>query len=159
MEKAFQALKEQAIRFFSLDTGNEFLAGFIVGLMVFALLILIALILYWIVSFRRHAKGITLQAERGTVFISARSISDLVKSLEDEFPGLEIAKVNLYTRRREAYLVTHLEYQPSASSSLPSVLDAFQKKTLEVLASSFGISSVAEVRIRIDRVHPLKPGI
>jgi hypothetical protein len=153
MRNAFQELKEQAIRFFSLDTGNELLAGFMAGLLTFALLLLIALLLYWIISSRRRAKGIALQAEHGTVFVSARSISDLVCSLEDEFPGIEVAKVNLYNRRHETYLETHLEYQPSDGANLPSLLNEFQKKTLSTLATSFGINSIREVRIRIDRVY------
>lgn len=159
MRNAFQELKGQAVRFFSLDTGNELLAGFMAGLLAFALLLLIALILYWIICSRRRAKGIALQAEHGTVFVSARSISDLVCSLEDDFPGIEIAKVNLYTRRHDTYLEAHLEYQPSEHSNLPSLLNEFQRKTLAALAASFGISSIREVWIRIDRVYPSKTAV
>ena len=154
MGKAFQELKEQAVRFFSLDTGSELFAGFMMGLMVFGLLILAALFLYWIFHSPRHVRGITLQGERGSVFISARSISDLIGSLEKEFPGIEIVRVGLFSRRNEPYLEAHLEYQPSENSALPSLLDSFQKRALSELESSFGITSVREIRIRIDRVHP-----
>ena len=154
MEKALLELKEQTIRFFSLDTGNEFFAGFMFGWMVFALLILVALILYWIFSSPHRAKGIALQAEHGAVFISARSISDLIIALEKEFPGIEITRVGLFSRRKGTYLETHMEYQPSDSGNLPQLLDSFQKKALAELSSSFGITSVSEIRIRIDRVLP-----
>ena len=104
MRGAYQALREFAIGFFSFDTGSEFLAGFMSGLMVFAFTLLIALILYWLIATSRRAKGILLQAERGTVFIAARSISDLVKSLESDFPGLKIDKASLRSRRSSTWL-------------------------------------------------------
>ena len=66
MRGAYQALREFAIGFFSFDTGSEFLAGFMSGLMVFAFTLLIALILYWLIATSRRAKGILLQAERST---------------------------------------------------------------------------------------------
>ena len=76
MRGAYQALREFAIGFFSFDTGSEFLAGFMSGLMVFAFALLIALILYWLIATSRRAKGILLQAERGTVFmITMASVS------------------------------------------------------------------------------------
>lgn len=156
MRGAYQALREFAIGFFSFDTGSEFLAGFMSGLMVFAFTLLIALILYWLIATSRRAKGILLQAERGTVFISARSISDLVKSLESDFPGLKIDKASLRSRRSSTWLEVLMEFQPTDGMPLPQMLDAFQKKTLAELEAVFGINSISEVKIRIGRVRPVR---
>ena len=149
MRSAYQALREFAVGFFSFDTGSEFLAGFMSGLMVFALALLIALILYWLITASRRSKGVLLQAERGTVFIAARSISDLVKSLEADFAGLKIDKVSLRSRRSSTWLEVQMEFQPQ-------LLDSFQKKTLAELEASFGINSISEVKIRIGRVRPVQ---
>lgn len=156
MRGAYQALREFAIGFFSFDTGSEFLAGFMSGLMVFAFTLLIALILYWLIATSRRAKGILLQAERGTVFISARSISDLVKSLESDFPGLKIDKASLRSRRSSTWLEVLMEFQPTDGMPLPQMLDTFQKKTLAELEAVFGINSISEVKIRIGRVRPVR---
>lgn len=156
MRGAYQALREFAIGFFSFDTGSEFLAGFMSGLMVFAFTLLIALILYWLIATSRRAKGILLQAERGTVFIAARSISDLVKSLESDFPGLKIDKASLRSRRSSTWLEVLMEFQPTDGMELPQMLDAFQKKTLAELEAAFGINSISEVKIRIGRVRPVR---
>lgn len=156
MRGAYQALREFAIGFFSFDTGSEFLAGFMSGLMVFAFTLLIALILYWLIATSRRAKGILLQAERGTVFIAARSISDLVKSLESDFPGLKIDKASLRSRRSSTWLEVLIEFQPTDGMPLPQMLDAFQKKTLAELEAVFGINSISEVKIRIGRVRPVR---
>lgn len=156
MRGAYQALREFAIGFFSFDTGSEFLAGFMSGLMVFAFTLLIALILYWLIATSRRAKGILLQAERGTVFIAARSISDLVKSLESDFPGLKIDKASLRSRRSSTWLEVLMEFQPTDGMPLPQMLDAFQKKTLTELEAAFGINSISEVKIRIGRVRPVR---
>lgn len=156
MRGAYQALREFAIGFFSFDTGSEFLAGFMSGLMVFAFTLLIALILYWLIATSRRAKGILLQAERGTVFIAARSISDLVKSLESDFPGLKIDKASLRSRRSSTWLEVLMEFQPTDGMPLPQMLDAFQKKTLAELEAAFGINAISEVKIRIGRVRPVR---
>lgn len=156
MRSAYQALREFAVGFFSFDTGSEFLAGFMSGLMVFALALLIALILYWLIAASRHSKGVLLQAERGTVFIAARSISDLVKSLEADFTGLKIDKVSLRSRRSSTWLEVQMEFQPADGTALPQLLDSFQKKTLAELEAAFGINSISEVKIRIGRVRPVR---
>ena len=156
MRSAYQALREFAVGFFSFDTGSEFLAGFMSGLMVFALALLIALILYWLITASRSSKGVLLQAERGTVFIAARSISDLVKSLEADFAGLKIDKVSLRSRRSSTWLEVQMEFQPADGTALPQLLDSFQKKTLAELEASFGINSISEVKIRIGRVRPVQ---
>ena len=122
MRSAYQALREFAVGFFSFDTGSEFLAGFMSGLMVFALALLIALILYWLIAASRRSKGVLLQAERGTVFIAARSISDLVKSLEADFTGLKIDKVSLRSRRSSTWLEVQMEFQPADGTALPQLL-------------------------------------
>ena len=134
----------------------EFLAGFMSGLMVFALALLIALILYWLIAASRRSKGVLLQAERGTVFIAARSISDLVKSLEADFTGLKIDKVSLRSRRSSTWLEVQMEFQPADGTALPQLLDSFQKKTLAELEAAFGINSISEVKIRIGRVRPVR---
>ena len=156
MRSAYQALREFAVGFFSFDTGSEFLAGFMSGLMVFALALLIALILYWLIAASRRSKGVLLQAERGTVFIAARSISDLVKSLEADFTGLKIDKVSLRSRRSSTWLEVQMEFQPADGTALPQLLDSFQKKTLAELEVAFGINSISEVKIRIGRVRPVQ---
>lgn len=156
MRGAYQALREFAIGFFSFDTGSEFLAGFMSGLMVFAFTLLIALILYWLIAASRRSKGVLLQAERGTVFIAARSISDLVKSLEADFTGLKIDKVSLRSRRSSTWLEVQMEFQPADGTALPQLLDSFQKKTLAELEAAFGINSISEVKIRIGRVRPVR---
>ena len=156
MRGAYQALREFAIGFFSFDTGSEFLAGFMSGLMVFAFTLLIALILYWLIATSRRAKGILLQAERGTVFIAARSICDLVKSLESDFPGLKIDKASLRSRRSSTWLEVLMEFQPTDGMPLPQMLDAFQKKTLAELEAAFGINPISEVKSRIGRVRPVR---
>ncbi len=156
MRSAYQALREFAVGFFSFDTGSEFLAGFMSGLMVFALALLIALILYWLIAASRRSKGVLLQAERGTVFIAARSISDLVKSLEADFTGLKIDKVSLRSRRSTTWLEVQMEFQPADGTALPQLLDSFQKKTLAELEAAFGINSISEVKIRIGRVRPVR---
>ena len=126
------------------------------GLMVFALALLIALILYWLIAASRRSKGVLLQAERGTVFIAARSISDLVKSLEADFTGLKIDKVSLRSRRSSTWLEVQMEFQPADGTALPQLLDSFQKKTLAELEAAFGINSISEVKIRIGRVRPVR---
>ena len=156
MRSAYQALREFAVGFFSFDTGSEFLAGFMSGLMVFALALLIALILYWLIAASRRSKGVLLQAERGTVFIAARSISDLVKSLEADFTGLKIDKVSLRSRRSSTWLEVQMEFQPADGTALPQLLDSFQTKTLAELEAAFGINSISEVKIRIGRVRPVR---
>ena len=156
MRSAYQALREFAVGFFSFDTGSEFLAGFMSGLMVFALALLIALILYWLIAASRRSKGVLLQAERGTVFIAARSISDLVKSLEADFTGLKIDKVSLRSRRSSTWLEVQMEFQPADGTALPQLLDSFQKKTLAELEAAFGINSISEVKIRIGRIRPVR---
>ena len=124
--------------------------------MVFALALLIALILYWLIAASRRSKGVLLQAERGTVFIAARSISDLVKSLEADFTGLKIDKVSLRSRRSSTWLEVQMEFQPADGTALPQLLDSFQKKTLAELEAAFGINSISEVKIRIGRVRPVR---
>ena len=80
-----------------LDSGTIyfFLQGMFWALiLIVAFFILITII--WLIAHKsRKVSGISLNTPHGSLFIAATAISDLVYSLDEYFPDLEIIRVDL----------------------------------------------------------------
>ena len=131
------------------DSLYVFLLGMFWTLALMLVLVLL-LVIIWLFIRRNHSvSGITLEAPRGSVFISASAISDLLYSLDDHFPELEILRIRLIRDGKELAIQVKVFYSVG-ETSMQALAEAFQTKALEVLKNSFGIENIS----RIDLIVP-----
>ena len=134
-----------------LDSGTIyfFLQGMFWALiLIVAFFILITII--WLIAHKsRKVSGISLNTPHGSLFIAATAISDLVYSLDEYFPDLEIIRVDL-VRCGEEISVRVKVYYAAGGQSMLALTEAFQTKVLEMLKTSFGIDNIN----RIDLIVP-----
>ena len=130
-----------------------FLLGIFVGLVIVFLLFLVLGVLYLIIRNSRKARGVSMPAPHGSLFIAASAIADLVRSLEPEFPELRILKIFLFNEKKQPVLRVKLVYAPGGLSMM-DLAEKFQLRTLEILKSSFGIDNIQ----RVDLIVPKGTG-
>ena len=131
------------------DTLYAFLLGMFWALALLVLLFLLLIIL-WLIFRRNHSvSGITLETQRGSVFIAASAISDLLYSLDDHFPELEILRIRLIRDSKNLAVQVKVFYS-AGGQSMQVLAEAFQTKALELLKTSFGIENIS----RIDLIVP-----
>ena len=131
------------------DTLYIFLLGMFWALALLLLLVVL-LIIIWLIIRRNHSvSGITLETPRGSVFIAASAISDLLYSLDDHFPELEILRIRLIRDGKELAVQIKVFYA-AGGQSMQALAEAFQTKALELLKNSFGIENIS----RIDLIVP-----
>lgn len=136
------------------DWQSGYLAGVLITILLFILLFLLVRLLF---RSGRYANGITQAAPNGDIFISSRSISDLVKSLDADLPGIIVNRVRLKRDKRKFILEISLDYQISGpTDNAREMFEKLQEKSLETLRSVFGIDSVSCIRIGIRRTRHVK---
>ena len=132
------------------DTFYYVLLGMFWTLAILFVICLIGVVFWLIIRKNRSISGISLQASHGSLFISSNAISDLLYSLDDSFPQLEITRVRLI--RDGNALAVQVKVYFSALSEIPMIrlTEEFQAKALELLKNSFGIENIS----RIDLIVP-----
>ena len=152
MEKVYAWIDKFIVE---LPAANDFERGFFLALLaaalVFFLLLLLCLILKLI--FRKPAvPGVTLLREDGDIFISRNAIFTAVCRLENEFPELEILKVNMQKLRHGDLALTVTVMFAEKDKSFDAVAGAFKQKVFTMLNKSFGIDSVKSVAINLAKI-------
>lgn len=131
------------------DTFYIFLQGMFWALILLAFLFILMSFLWLIFHKSRKVSGVTLDTERGSLFISASAISDLIYSLDEKFPELEITRVRL-VRSGKGLAVQVKVFYAAAGQSMLSLTESFQNSAAELLKSAFGIENIS----RIDLIVP-----
>lgn len=128
-----------------------FVMGALCGLLlVIAVCILLRLIVLLCRKSRR-VPGVELETERGTVFISAAAISDLVHTVSGRHPALETEKAVLTRDKDLLVLNVKACYAAESESSLMECSKAFQEDVLSSLEKTMGITAVEKVLLTIPR--------
>lgn len=127
----------------------HFLLGMFCALAILVVLLVLAVLCWLIFRKSRNVSGITVNTEHGTLFIAASAISDLVYSLDDRFPDLEIIRVQLIRDGKELAIQIKVFYAANGQSML-ALTESFQQKASELLKSAFGIENIS----RIDLIVP-----
>lgn len=140
---------------------SDWQSGYLAGAIITILLFILVFILVRILFHGRYASGVVQHAENGDIFISARSISDLIKSLHSGLPGIIINRVYLKKGKRGTFsLEISVDYYASDSQTqVKDSLEKLQTLSLESLRDVFGIDSVSAVRVGIRRTVHIKPEI
>ena len=138
---------------------SEFDAGYLTGIGVAVLVILILLLLrvfFWLLLRRHRCKGIEIKEVNGPVFISAEAVSDLILSLQPEFPDLTMIRIRLFRRGRIQQAELQVAFD-TRNSGMPEQRLRLKERILEVLDGIMGITSLTEIRILCSAVKVSGP--
>ncbi len=128
---------------------SDFDAGYLTGLGVAVLVILLLLflrLLIWLLWRPRRCKGIEIKETNGQVFIAAEAVSDLIISLQPEFPDMAMDKIRLYRKGRRQQAVLHVSFDTRNSGMTEQRL-RLKERIKDVLATVLGVSSVSDICI------------
>lgn len=141
--------------FFNFRIG--YLTGTIVALAAILLFIVIKIAVYYLLFYPRRAKGVLIQGENGSLFISSGAITDMVKTLERNFKVISIRKVLLLDKKKFNDLEVHIDFDMN-EQDLPTITMEFQNTIIQTLKDNFGIDRIREVNIKVKRVTMHGPG-
>ncbi len=136
----------------------NFKEGFLTGLIVVIGLTIVLLFLRYIYRYPRRSKGIEISGVKGSIFITSGAISDLVKSIGDEYELMEIYKVHLLEDKDFSYLELQVNMENDKESSFITLSDDIQNNILNTLKDRFGIDSVKEVKMNLRKIDTRKSG-
>jgi len=132
------------------ESGYYFFLGMFAAMMILFIICIIAVIIWLILRTNRSVSGIPIAAEHGSLFISASAISDLLYSLDDSFPQIEIVRIKLIRDSNALAVQVKVFYVASSEVSMLQLAESFQTKALELLKHAFGIENIS----RVDLIVP-----
>ena len=133
------------------ESSYYFLLGAFWTMVLLLAICLFAVIIWLIIRKNRSVSGISLPTAHGNLFISATAISDLLYSLDDSFPQLEIIRVRLIRDGSNALAVqVKVFYAAASDTSMLALAEGFQTQALDLLKKSFGIENIS----RVDLIVP-----
>jgi hypothetical protein len=145
---------------FALSADNQSLMDFKCGYITATVLILSLSILFlvfrFICRYPRRMRGIEIKGPRGSIFISSDAISDLVKSIGEEYEIVEISKVHLLENRTFSFIELQVILENDRESSFLTLAEEIQNSILKTLGDRFGIDTVREVRLNLKKIESRK---
>ena len=136
----------------SADNAYIFLLGMFWTLVILIVLLILAGFLWLIFRKSRAVSGITLNTERGSLFVTASAVSDLIYSLDEHFPDLEIIRVRLIRDGKDLAIRVKVYYAAHDQSML-ALTEAFQLQAAEKLKAAFGIENVSRIDLIVPKCH------
>mgnify|MGYP000314761086 CR=1 FL=1 len=130
-----------------LNTSQSFESGFVTGMTV----VLVLLLLYVMVKRRFRGpeknKGITVSGENGDLFITLNAIREFIKRIISGFSELHLEQVKLRQKSNSLHLVINLSATPDAD--LIPLRDAVQNQIVTEGSNRLGLDMPLKVDISI----------
>ncbi|MCP3965857.1 MAG: alkaline shock response membrane anchor protein AmaP [Lentisphaerae bacterium] len=149
-----QELINKIIQFGKIQ-GNEFNKGYLTGVAIVVLAILVLLVLRIILALifrKKRCSSIKIKSDNGDTCVSRAAITSVVKSLEKEFKFINISRVNLYATKKVQFLDVLIDFDASGGG-LPPQSDKFKERVLEAVKEVFGIATVRKVHIHLRNIN------
>lgn len=132
------------------DTFYYVLLGMFWTMVILFIICLIGMVIWLIIRKNRSVSGVSLPTSHGSLFISSTAIADLLYSLDDSFPQLEITRVRLIRDGNALAVQVKIYFSALSEISMIQLAEGFQTKALELLKNSFGIENIS----RVDLIVP-----
>ena len=134
----------------------DFKCGYITAtalILGFSILFLVFRLMY---RYPRRMRGIKINGPRGSIFITSDAISDLVKSIGEEYEIVEISKVHLLEGRTFSFIELQVILDNDGESSFLTLAEDIQNNILKTLNDRFGIDTVREVKLNLKKIESTK---
>ncbi|MCX6984990.1 MAG: hypothetical protein NT118_09625 [Lentisphaerae bacterium] len=134
----------------------DFKCGYITATALILGLSILFLVLRFIYRYPRRMRGIEIKGPRGSIFITSDAISDLVKSIGEEYEIVEISKVHLLEGRTFSFIELQVILDNDGESSFLTLAEDIQNNILKTLSDRFGIDTVREVKLNLKKIESRK---
>ena len=134
----------------------DFKCGYITATALILGLSILFLVLRFIYRYPRRMRGIEIKGPRGLIFITSDAISDLVKSIGEEYEIVEISKVHLLEGRTFSFIELQVILDNDGESSFLTLAEDIQNNILKTLSDRFGIDTVREVKLNLKKIESRK---
>jgi hypothetical protein len=142
---------------FVLSSDNQSLLDFKYGYITATVLIfglsVMFLLLRFIYRYPRRMRGIEIKGARGSIFITSNAISDLVKSIGEEYEIVRISKVHLVEDRISSFIELQVTLDNDRESSFITLSEDIQNNILKTLNDRFGIDSIKKVKLNLKMIE------
>jgi len=134
----------------------NFKQGYLTAVVVIFGLTIIFLFLRYVYRYPRRSRGVEIKGSNGSIFITSGAISDLVKSIGDEYELIEISKVSLLEDKDLSYLELQVNIENDKESSFITLSDDIQNNIITTLKERFGINNVNQVKLNLRKIETRK---
>lgn len=130
----------------SVDFRNGYIAGVLVSLVTVLLLLVLRTLLKFIFREKR-CRSIVIREKDGDLLISADAIYDVIKSIQPEFRYIHFNKIQLYRRKSAYRVLLHINFN-TQGGGMPRQREELKKRIKTLLNEVFGINSIKKVSMR-----------
>lgn len=133
---------------------TDFQCGYFAGVLVALITIMVLMILRIIIGIMclpRRCRSITIASSDGDMDIAAEAITDLIKSLQPEFPHLGFDKLKLYRHGKKQSIQLQISFN-TEKGGMPEQFEELKTRVRYLLKETFGINSIRKVSIHCHRV-------
>ena len=134
----------------------DFKCGYITATVLIFGFSLLYLLLRFIYRYPRRMRGIEIKGPRGSIFITSDAISDLVKSIGEDYEIIEVSKVHLLENRTFSFIELQVTLDNDRESSFLTLAEDIQNNILKTLNDRFGIDTVREVKLNLKKIDSMK---
>lgn len=134
----------------------DFKCGYITATVLIFGLSILFLVFRLIHRYPRRMRGIEIKGPRGSIFIGSDAISDLVKSIGEEYEIVEVSKVHLLEGRTFSFIELQVILDNDGESSFLTLAEDIQNNILKTLSDRFGIDTVREVKLNLKKIESRK---
>ncbi|MFA6293908.1 MAG: hypothetical protein WC637_19120 [Victivallales bacterium] len=131
----------------------DFKCGYITATVLIFGLSILFLAFRFFHRYPRRMRGIEIKGPRGSIFITSDAISDLVKSIGEEYEIVEISKVLLLEGRTFSFIEIQVVLDNDRESSFLTLAEDIQNNILKTLNDRFGIDTVREVKLDLKKIE------
>ena len=128
---------------------DDFIRGIIVGIGCYLVLVLLVHLLF--IIFRRRKKSVffELPGEAGSIIVSIKAVTGVMKQELAHFSQLEISRITVYRVKAGYSMEIRGQFMPGQSGT-PALYAAVAGEVQSKMNSIFGIDNISKVDLRID---------
>ncbi|MBQ9500728.1 MAG: hypothetical protein IJU70_01085 [Lentisphaeria bacterium] len=133
---------------------SDFNCGYIAAISTVALVLLLFLLLrfvFWLIFRTKRCGSVVVPSENGDLIVTRNAVEAVVREEVESFPQIYLRKLLLF-RRGNTYLLKLFCRFERGAEGMPDIAGRIRTRLNEVMLQQFGIDSIREVSICIERL-------
>ncbi|MBQ7207938.1 MAG: hypothetical protein IJS01_09095 [Lentisphaeria bacterium] len=139
---------------------NDFNCGYVAAILSVVILLLALLFLrliLWLIFRTKRCSTIVVRAENGDLIVTRRAVESVARTEVESFPQIFLRKLLIF-RHGKIYSMKLFCRFERGSAGMPEIAADMRQRLTEVMMQQFGIDSLKEITICVERLKETESG-
>lgn len=128
---------------------DDFIRGIIVGIGSYLVLVLLVHLVFILCRRRKKCAFFELPGEEGSVIVSIKAVTGVLRQELSDFKQLEISRITVYQGKEDYTVEIRGQFLPGQAGT-PGLYAAISSDVKRKMKSIFGIANISKIDLRID---------